>query len=208
MILEKQQLSLFHTHNISMKLPIVAYGDPVLKKKANDIDENYPKLGELIDNMFDTMYEASGVGLAAPQIGLPIRLFIVDAEPFAEGEDGDPSCIGFKRVFINPIIYEESGKEWGFDEGCLSIPGVREEVVRESNVKIEYYNRDWELVEEELDGFRARVVQHEYDHIEGLLFTDKINPLRRTLLQGKLQEISRGQVDVNYRMKFPKKAKK
>ena len=208
MILDFHLLSLFLTHKKEMKLPIVAYGDPVLKRKADEIDEKYPNLDKLIDNMFDTMYEASGVGLAAPQIGLPIRLFIVDAEPFAEGEDSDPSCIGFKRVYINPIIYEETGEEWGFDEGCLSIPGVREEVMRKPNVKIEYYNREWELVEEELDGFRARVVQHEYDHIEGILFTDKINPLRRTLLQGKLQEISRGQVDVSYRMKFPKKPKK
>ncbi|NQX92524.1 MAG: peptide deformylase [Flavobacteriales bacterium] len=191
-----------------MKLPIVAYGDPVLKKKAEEIDQDYPDLEKLIEDMFETMYNASGVGLAAPQIGKAIRLFVVDAEPFAEGDDGDLSCIGFKRVFINPIIFEEEGEEWGFDEGCLSIPGVREEVMRKPKLKIEYYNENWELLEEELDGFPARVVQHEYDHIEGVLFTDKINPLRRTLLTGKLQDISRGNVDISYRMKFPKKASK
>lgn len=191
-----------------MKFPIVAYGDPVLKKKAEEISEDYPALDKLIEDMFETMYNASGVGLAAPQIGKSIRVFIVDAEPFAEGDDGDPSCVGFKRVFINPIIFEEEGEEWSFAEGCLSIPGVREDVSRKPKLKIEYYDQNWELWEEELDGFPARVVQHEYDHIEGVLFTDKINPLRRTLLAGKLQNISRGQVDVNYRMKFPKKAKK
>jgi len=146
--------------------------------------------------------------LAAPQIGKSIRIFIVDAEPFAEGDNGDPSCLGFKRVFINPIIFEEEGEEWSFAEGCLSIPGIREEVSRKPKLKIEYYDTNWELWEEELDGFPARVVQHEYDHIEGVLFTDKINPLRRTLLTSKLQNISRGQVDVDYRMKFPKKVKK
>lgn len=191
-----------------MKLPIVAYGDPVLKKKAEEISKDYPELDKLIEDMFETMYDASGVGLAAPQIGKSIRIFVVDAEPFAEGDDGDPSCLGFKRVFINPIIFEEEGEEWSFAEGCLSIPGIREEVSRKPKLKIEYYDQNWELWEEELDGFPARVVQHEYDHIEGVLFTDKINPLRRTLLTGKLQNISKGQVDVNYRMKFPKKVKK
>lgn len=191
-----------------MKLPIVAYGDPVLKKKAEEISKDYPELDKLIEDMFETMYDASGVGLAAPQIGKSIRIFVVDAEPFAEGDDGDPSCVGFKRVFINPIIFEEEGEEWSFAEGCLSIPGIREEVSRKPKLKIEYYDQNWELWEEELDGFPARVVQHEYDHIEGVLFTDKINPLRRTLLTGKLQNISRGQVDVSYRMKFPKKVKK
>ncbi|MDG1160275.1 MAG: peptide deformylase [Flavobacteriales bacterium] len=191
-----------------MILPIVAYGDPVLKKKADEIDENYPKLKELISNMFDTMYGASGVGLAAPQIGESIRLFIVDATPFAEGEDGDPSCEGFKRVFINPIIFEESGEEWPFEEGCLSIPNIREEVSRKETLKIEYYDENWDLYEEELDGFCARVVQHEYDHIEGILFTDKIGPLRRKMIESKLQDIARGNTNANYRMRFPKKSRK
>jgi peptide deformylase len=187
-----------------MILPIVAYGDPVLKKKSEEIDEDYPDLQKLIDNMFETMYNAKGVGLAAPQIGRGIRLFVVDASPVAEGEDGDPSCEDFKRVFINPIILEEEGKEWSYEEGCLSIPNIREEVLRKPNVKIEYYDENWDLYEEELDGFAARVVQHEYDHIEGKLFLDKISAFKKTLLRGKLKDISNGNVDVNYKMKFPK----
>lgn len=187
-----------------MILPIVAYGDPVLKRRADEIDENYPDLKAFIADMFETMYNAHGVGLAAPQVGRSIRLFIVDASPFAEGEDGDPDCKDFRRVFINPIIYEEEGEEWGFEEGCLSIPNIREEVMRKPVVKIEYYDENWDLYEEELDGFPARVVQHEYDHIEGVLFLDRISAFRKTLLRGKLNDISRGDVDVSYRMRFPK----
>jgi peptide deformylase len=188
----------------AMILPIVAYGDPVLKRKADEIPQDYPDLKKLIDDMFETMYNAHGVGLAAPQIGKSIRLFIVDATPFAEGEDGDPSCEDFKRVFINPIIFEEEGEEWGFEEGCLSIPHIREEVYRKPIVKIEYYDENWELWEEELDGFCARVVQHEYDHIEGLLLVDRISAFKQTMLKGKLTDISKGDIDVSYRMKFPK----
>ncbi|MBI1266260.1 MAG: peptide deformylase [Cryomorphaceae bacterium] len=191
-----------------MILPIVAYGDPVLRKKGDEIDEDYPNLDKLIENMFETMYDAHGVGLAAPQVGLPIRLFIVDAAPFAEGEDADEECADFKRVFINPVIFEESGEEWEFEEGCLSIPNIREEVSRKSVVKIEYYDENWDLYEEELDGILARIVQHEYDHIEGKLFTDRISPLRRTLLQGRLLDITKGNVDVAYKMKFPKSKKR
>lgn len=191
-----------------MILPIVAYGDPVLRKKGDEIDEDYPDLDKLIENMFETMYDAHGVGLAAPQIGLPIRLFIVDAAPFAEGDDADEECADFKRVFINPVIFEESGEEWEFEEGCLSIPNIREEVSRKSIVKIEYYDENWDLYEEELDGILARIVQHEYDHIEGKLFTDRISPLRRTLLQGRLSDITKGNVDVAYKMKFPKSKKR
>lgn len=190
-----------------MELPIVAYGDAVLRKKAEEISEDYPELQKLIEDMFETMYAANGVGLAAPQIGLPIRLFIVDAAPFAEdddGEEGEEAAADFKRVFINPIIFDEEGEEWGFEEGCLSIPGIREEVKRKSALKIEYYDENWDLYEEELDGILARIVQHEYDHIEGILFTDKISPLRRSLLQGKLNDISKGKVDVAYKMRFPK----
>jgi len=187
-----------------MILPIVAYGDPVLRATCEEIDQNYPQLETLIANMFETMYEAQGVGLAAPQIGKSIRLFIVDATPFAEGEDGDPGCMDFKRVFINPIIFEESGEEWGMEEGCLSIPGIREEVKRQGDLKIEYYDQNWDLYEESLSGFAARVVQHEYDHIEGVLFTDKISALRRQLIRSKLNDISKGKTDANYRMRFPK----
>lgn len=187
-----------------MILPIVAYGDPVLRATCEEIDQNYPQLETLIANMFETMYEAQGVGLAAPQIGKSIRLFIVDATPFAEGEDGDPGCMDFKRVFINPIIFDESGEEWGMEEGCLSIPGIREEVKRQGDLKIEYYDQNWDLYEESLTGFAARVVQHEYDHIEGVLFTDKISALRRQLIRSKLNDISKGKTDANYRMRFPK----
>lgn len=187
-----------------MILPIVAYGDPVLRKKAEEIEKDHPGLNELIENMFKTMHNAKGVGLAAPQVGESIRLFIVDAAPFSEGEDGDPDCADFRRVFINPIIFEETGEKWGFEEGCLSIPNIRENVDRKSLLKIEYYDENWDLYEEELDGYRARIVQHEYDHIEGLLFTDKISPLRRQLLKSRLNDISKGKVDVDYRMSFPK----
>ena len=187
-----------------MILPIVAYGDPVLRATCEEIDQNYPQLETLIANMFETMYEAQGVGLAAPQIGKSIRLFVLDATPFAEGEDGDPGCNDFKRVFINPIIFEESGEEWGMEEGCLSIPGIREEVKRQGDLKIEYYDQNWDLYEESLTGFAARVVQHEYDHIEGVLFTDKISAFRRQLIRSKLNDISKGKTDANYRMRFPK----
>ena len=187
-----------------MILPIVAYGDKVLRSPCDEIEKDYPELQTLIANMRETMYEASGVGLAAPQIGKAIRLFIVDATPFSEGEDGDPGCVDFKRVFINPILFEEEGNEWGMEEGCLSIPGIREEVFRKPRLKIEYYDENWELYEEELDGYAARVVQHEYDHIEGVLFTDKINTLRRQLIRPRLNDISKGKTDADYRMRFPK----
>ncbi len=185
-----------------MILPIVAYGDPVLKKKAVDIDEQYPNLKELIDNMFETMENANGVGLAAPQIGKAIRLFVVDASPF---EDKDPELADFVQVFINAQIVEESGKEWVFNEGCLSIPTVREDILRKPNILIRYYDEHFDYYEEEFSGLAARIIQHEYDHIEGKLFTDRVSALKRTLLKGKLNDISKGKVDVDYKMKFPKK---
>lgn len=185
-----------------MILPIVAYGTPVLREETEEIDKNYPDLKLLIEDMWETMYASKGVGLAAPQIGKAIRLFVIDASGF--NEDGDhPELEGFKRVFINPIIVEETGKEWKFEEGCLSIPGIREDVSRKPKVTIEYYNEKFELIEETIDGIAARVVQHEYDHIEGVLFTDKINPLRKRLIKGKLNDIAKGNIKVNYRMKFP-----
>jgi peptide deformylase len=191
-----------------MILPIVAYGDPILKRVADEIDEDYDGLNELIDNMFETMYNAQGVGLAAPQIGKSIRLFVVDGSPFAEREEGeeeDPKAVGmenFKQVFINPIIEEEDGELWGFNEGCLSIPKIREEVQRKSKVRITYYDRDWNFRDEIYEGYSARIIQHEYDHVEGILFTDKISPLKRKLLNKKLTNISKGIVDVDYKMKF------
>jgi len=184
-----------------MILPIVAYGDPVLKKVAQEIDPEYPELGELVDNMFDTMYNASGVGLAAPQVGLSIRLFILDATPFSEEH---PELDGFVKVFINPIILEETGKKWPFNEGCLSIPGIREDVERKPKVLIEYYDENWDLKEETYEGIVARIIQHEYDHVEGVLFTDHLAPLKRRMLKGRLNDISKGIVDVDYRMKFTK----
>ena len=197
-----------------MILPIVAYGSPILKKEAEEIDENYEGLDQLIADMFETMYEASGVGLAAPQIDRSIRLFVVDASPFAEveeGEEPDPMAKGlenFKKVFINPIIEEESGEEWAFAEGCLSIPKIREEVMRKPKIKISYYDQQWNFHEEEYDGYAARIIQHEYDHIEGVLFTDHLSPLKRRMLKKKLANISKGEVEAAYRMKFPSLTKK
>jgi peptide deformylase len=183
-----------------MIYPIVAYGDPVLKRKAKDLDQNYKDLPKLIEDMFETMYEAHGVGLAAPQIGLSIRLFVVDAEPMDE-----ENLKGFKKAFINPVIVEQEGEEWPYEEGCLSIPGYRAEVMRQPKIKLEYYDEQWNKKVETFDGMAARVIQHEYDHIEGVLFTDHLSSIKKRLIQGKLSNISKGKVDVNYRMKFPLK---
>ena len=196
-----------------MILPIVAYGDPILKKDCEEIDENYPDLKQLISDMFETMYKAKGVGLAAPQIGKNIRLFIVDGSPFAEDEDedDDPRAEGiehFKKVFINPIIEEEDGKEWPFQEGCLSIPKIRENVSRKPDITVSYYDENWELQEESYSGYAARIFQHEYDHIEGVLFTDYLSPLKRKLIQKKLNNITNGEIEIDYKMRFLKKVKK
>lgn len=191
-----------------MILPIVAYGDPVLKRESKEIPEDFPNLDQLIDDMFETMYNAHGVGLAAPQIGRSIRLFIVDASPFAEDENISEDERDFlkdaKEIFINPIITSEEGDEWDFNEGCLSIPDVREDVFRKPNIEIEYYDRKFKLQKKSFDGLYARVIQHEYDHIEGILFTDKLSGLKKRLIKGKLNNISKGKVDVEYRMRFPK----
>lgn len=198
----------------TMILPIVAYGDPILKKEGAEIDKNYPDLKELIENMYETMYEASGIGLAAPQIGHSIRMFIVDGSPFAEDDDEDEeedprakNMADFKKVFINPIIESESGEEWAFNEGCLSIPTIREDVFRKETIIVSYYNEKWELKEESFDGYKARIIQHEYDHIEGILFTDHLSTLKRKMLSKKLQNISKGDVKADYKMKFPLKSK-
>jgi len=196
-----------------MILPIVAYGDPVLKKKATDITKDYPKLKELIANMYETMYGSFGVGLAAPQIGLSIRMFIVDATPFADDEEvmskaESDFLKSFKHTFINPVILEEFGDEWAFNEGCLSIPDVREDVFRKPNIKVEYFDEDFNKQTMALDGLAARVFQHEYDHIEGILFTDHLSALKKRLIKGKLTNISKGKINVDYRMKFPLMKKK
>ncbi len=188
-----------------MKLPIIAYGDPVLRKKAVDIPSDYPDLKLLIENMFETMYSAHGVGLAAPQIGLSVRLFVVDASPFAED---DANLKDFKRVFINAHIVDEGGDKWNFNEGCLSIPDIREDVSRHQHVRISFLDENWNLREEAFSGLAARVIQHEYDHIDGKLFTDKLSPLRKAMLKNRLDSISKGFVKVDYKMKFPALKKK
>jgi peptide deformylase len=157
-----------------MVKPIVAFGDPVLKMEAKEIDNKFYGLDSLLEDMWETMYEAEGVGLAAPQVGKSIRLFIADGSPFGEGDDGDPDCLGFKRVMINPVIFESSDETSLMEEGCLSIPGIREEIERPVSIKIEYYNEKWELVEESLSGIAARIVQHEYDHLDGVMIPDQI----------------------------------
>lgn len=195
-----------------MILPIVAYGDPVLKKKALEIDKDYPKLKALITNMYETMYGASGVGLAAPQVGLAIRMFLVDTSPFAQDEDftaeEQEQLKNFKKTFINPIILEEEGDEWAFNEGCLSIPDVREDVFRQPKIKIQYQDEDFKTYTDEYDGLIARVIQHEYDHVEGILFTDKLSSFKKRLLKGKLQNISKGKIRADYKMRFPAMSKK
>lgn len=191
-----------------MILPIVAYGDPVLRKVGTDIDKNYPKLKELIANMWETMYGASGVGLAAPQIGLPIRIFLVDATPFADDDELSEierkKIEGFKKVFINAHLEEEIGAEWTFNEGCLSIPDVREDVKRKDTITLSYMDENFKSKTETYDGLLARIIQHEYDHIEGILFTDKLSGLKKRLLKGRLTNISKGKINVDYRMRFPK----
>lgn len=188
-----------------MILPIVAYGDPVLKKKAVNV-ENHLKLKELIRDMWETMYAAYGVGLAAPQIGESLRLFIVDGSPFAQDKSLDhveqQELRAFKKVFINPEIISYSGLNESFNEGCLSIPDVREDVSRLSTIEIVYYNEKFEKVEEEISGLAARIVQHEFDHIEGILFTDKLGPLKKKLLKPKLAQIARGNIKPDYLMRF------
>lgn len=188
-----------------MVLPIVAYGHPNLRKVSTEIDKDYEGLDELIEDMFETMYESDGVGLAAPQINKNIRLFIVDASPY---EKDMPELRDFKKVFINPVIIEEEGNEWEFNEGCLSIPDIREEVVRKPNVRIQYYDRDFKFHDETFDGIAARIIQHEYDHLEGVLFVDRVSNLRKMLLKRKLNDISTGNISPGYKMIFPARKRK
>jgi len=192
-----------------MILPIVGYGDPVLRKVGQDIPQDYPNLNELIANMYDTMYNACGVGLAAPQIGLAVRLFVIDTEPFSDSDElsekEQDQLRGFKQTFINPKMLVEEGDEWSFNEGCLSIPDVREDVYRNEKITIEYFDENFNKKTEVYDGLIARVVQHEYDHIEGILFTDKISSLKKTLIKKKLQNIMDGKARPDYRMRFANK---
>ena len=188
--------------------PIVAYGDPVLKKEAEEVQEGFDNLSGLIEDMWETMYEADGVGLAAPQIGLSLRLFVADGTPFGEGEEGDAGCKDFKRVMINPVLFDLSEAQSSMEEGCLSIPGVREPVSRPVSIGVEYYDADWNLVEEYLDGLAARIVLHEYDHLDGIMIPDHIPAAKRMLLHGKLRDIGLGKVPVSYPMKYPKKRRR
>ena len=193
-----------------MFLPIVAYGQSILRKVGVAIDAQYPQLNELIADMWETMYKSNGVGLAAPQINKAIRLFVIDTVQIVEGFDEEdkkeyPNERGVKKVFINAQIIEESGDEWAYNEGCLSIPKVREDVLRKKVVVISYQDENFVAHTETFEGITARVIQHEYDHIEGKLFIDYITQLRKQLLKGKLADISKGKVDVSYRMKFPLK---
>jgi len=190
-----------------MILPVVAYGDPILRKVAKEIDTDYPNLSKLINNMRQTMYNASGVGIAAPQIGKSIRLFVIDATPFAEDEDlteeEQEQLKEFNKVFINPKVLNEKGDEWAFSEGCLSIPDIREDVFRPNSVTFEYQDESFEKHTQTLTGLAARVFQHEYDHLEGILFTDKLSSLKKRILKKKLEKISNGKIDTDYRMRFP-----
>lgn len=195
-----------------MILPIVAYGDPVLKKKAKEITPEYPDFKELLENMFETMYGAHGVGLAAPQIGRAIRLFLVDTTPFADDEnlsEEERDELGsFKKVFINAEILTEEGEEWPFSEGCLSIPGINEDVFRQPDITIRYQDENFKEHTATYSGLIARVIQHEYDHIEGILFTDKLSSLKKRLIKGKLTNISKGKCSADYRMRFPEASKR
>ena len=192
-----------------MILPIVAYGANVLKVKASPADKEDPNLSKLIEDMWETMYNANGVGLAAPQIGESIRLFVIDASPFAQDEDLSLEEVevlkDFKGVFINPKMMEETGNEWDFTEGCLSIPNIREDISRKEKMTITYLDEQFNEQTLSLDGLAARVVQHEYDHIEGILFTDKLSPLKKRLLKGKLNNISKGNINPDYKMRFSAK---
>ena len=190
-----------------MILPIVAYGDPVLRKLGKDVKADHPGIKALVTNMWETMYNAHGVGLAAPQVGTALRLFIVDTTPFSDDEElsvaEQETLDGFKKVFINAQIQEETGDDWTFNEGCLSIPDVREDIVRKEIITLTYFDENFKKYTETYDGLLARVIQHEYDHIEGVLFTDKLTPLKKRLLKGRLTNISKGKISVDYRMRFP-----
>lgn len=193
-----------------MILPIVAYGHPVLRKVTGDIDADYPGLAKLIDDMWETMYGSSGVGLAAPQVNKEIRLFVIDTEQMFNNMEEDerkkyPDSPGLKQVFINAHIAELDGEEWAYNEGCLSIPKIREDITRHETVTLDYEDENFEHHTKTFSGLTARVILHEYDHIDGKLFIDHISPLKRKLMKGKLDDISKGKISVDYKMLFPKK---
>ncbi len=183
-----------------MVYPIVIYGHPILRKVAEDIDKDYPDLDQLINDLFETLYRSEGLGLAAPQVGKSIRIFVIDGKPVGEDE---PELADFKKVFINAHLIEKFGDFELMTEGCLSIPNLREEVNRESHIRLTYYDENWQFHDDAFNGFKARIIQHEYDHLDGILFTDKVNPLRKRLLKGKLNAISKGKFEVDYKTILP-----
>lgn len=183
-----------------MVYPIVVYGHPVLRKVSEDIDQDYPGFDQLVSDLFETMYRSDGMGLAAPQIGKSLRIFVIDATPLS---DEEPELAGFKQVFINARIIEKSGEVKLMGEGCLSIPNIREEVNREFRIRIQYYDEKWNYHDEIFEGYKARIIQHEYDHLDGIMFTDKVSPLRRRLLKGKLSAISKGKFEASYQTILP-----
>jgi peptide deformylase len=184
-----------------MSYPIVVYGSPILRKVAKEINKDYSMLNQLIEDMYETLYASEGLGLAAPQIGKSIRLFIIDAAPMVED---DPSLEGFKKAFINPKIIEESGDIWAYTEGCLSLPNMREDVNRPGVIRIQYYDSDFKFYDETCDGIKARIIQHEYDHLQGVLLIDRISALRKKLLRGKLNDIAKGKAEAKYKTKVLK----
>jgi peptide deformylase len=184
-----------------MIYPIVVYGSPILRKKALNVERDFKGLGTIINDMFETMYKSDGMGLAAPQIGKSLRIIVIDATSMA---DDDPSMKDFKKAFINARIVEEEGESWIFNEGCLSLPKIREDVLRKPRIRIQYYDESWQYYDEYYDGVKARIIQHEYDHLDGILFIDRISPLRKKLLQGRLNDITKCKVDVNYKIKVLK----
>jgi peptide deformylase len=184
-----------------MVYPIVVYGSPILRKTAREVENDYPDLKQFIADLWETMYKSDGVGLAAPQVGKSIRIFVIDT---AELDKNDPSLQDFKRTFINPKIISIDGEMWTSNEGCLSLPKIREDVERKSKIKIRYFDENWTFHEEEYEGIKARVIQHEYDHLEGILFIDRLSPLRKKLLKGKLNDITKCKVDVDYKIKVLK----
>lgn len=179
-----------------MTYPIVIYGHPVLRKIAVDVDKQYPGLDQLIKDLFETMYKSDGLGLAAPQIGKSVRLFVIDGEPLVEDQ---PELANFKKVFLNAHITNRTGEPEPMNEGCLSIPHLREEVSRESHIRIQYYDENWDHHDDIYDGYKARIIQHEYDHLDGILFTDRISPLKKRLIKGKLTAISKGDFEADYK---------
>jgi peptide deformylase len=193
-----------------MILPIVAYGHPVLRKIAVDIPQDYPQLDKLIADMWETMYNSNGVGLAAPQVNKDIRLFVMDTVQMFESMNDDekaeyPDDPGFKGVFINAHVVELDGEEWPYNEGCLSIPKIREDIYRHETVTLKFMDQNFETQEQTFSGLTARVILHEYDHIDGKLFIDYLSPLKRKLMKGKLTDISKGKISVDYKMLFPDK---